>query len=399
MKWWTKTLAGLALLAGLVLFVSARHGQAQGPGQEPFPNYPFAPVSPSQPVHPLLKGLEKSSPSTSGAHPKEANSQSQPDEPEPNQDIKVTAKAGDWMICVHTYKGPEAHQMARQMVSVLRAKPYELWAYVYNFTSDARHQHEVQNKQIIEKYKQLMKLTGQTKLNVRLPSFKIEDEVGILVGGYKDMETARRALTEIKKLPMPDPKLVKLDKMWIFEKDDKQAKEMFVNPLASGMVVRNPTAPKQNVKDSPYDLAVLKRLNSDEPLTLLKNPRKFSLAIKEYRLPVYIRQNSSLDINPLKKTGLVMPSNNNPEDPSAHNAHTLAEWLRSQYKVEAYVLHTQTSSVVTIGAFDNLEDPQVKTLQQRIGTIHNQFAQLAQQNPQFDGLQIFPIGFPMQVPR
>ena len=46
---------------------------------------------------------------------------------------------------------------------------------------------------------------------------------------------------------------------------------------------------------------------------------------------------------------------------AANNAHELARTLR-QLKFDAYVLHTRTSSVVSVGAFNGPTDPEVDRL-------------------------------------
>src|SRR5437868_3415110 len=74
-------------------------------------------------------------------------------------------------------------------------------------------------------------------------------------------------------------------------------------------------------------------------------------------------------------------------DVAAMNAHELARLLR-EAKLEAYVLHTKFSSVVTVGQYDSLEDPNLRAMQILIKTRLN-----------LTITQLFPTPVPMQVPR
>ena len=58
-------------------------------------------------------------------------------------------------------------------------------------------------------------------------------------------------------------------------------------------------------------------------------------------------------------------------DAAATNAHNFAHALR-EAKLEAYVLHTPRSSIVTVGAFDGLDDPALQSMQQLLGSRFQQ---------------------------
>jgi hypothetical protein len=51
-------------------------------------------------------------------------------------------------------------------------------------------------------------------------------------------------------------------------------------------------------------------------------------------------------------------------DTAAHNAHNMAELMRKSMNLEAYVLHTRFSSLVTVGGFDRLDDPRLRSTQE-----------------------------------
>jgi hypothetical protein len=74
------------------------------------------------------------------------------------------------------------------------------------------------------------------------------------------------------------------------------------------------------------------------------------------------------------------------------------DYLRKN-KLEAYVLHTKFSSVVTVGGFDSLEDPNLlamqRTLSERLPALENSMRRL---NPTLQSMMFFPKAMPMKVP-
>ena len=131
--------------------------------------------------------------------------------PDPNQDILVTPRTGPWMISIMCYTGSNAPFMARTMVGELRQN-YRLPAYVCNYGADERRQEYERVRALVEAHKEYIRrnnLPPDQPLRIRF--MRIEEQCGVLVGGYADEKVARRALDEIRKLPMPDPNRVALD--------------------------------------------------------------------------------------------------------------------------------------------------------------------------------------------
>jgi hypothetical protein len=69
----------------------------------------------------------------------------------------------------------------------------------------------------------------------------------------------------------------------------------------------------------------------------------------------------------------------------ALQAEEIARVLR-ELKFDAYVLHTRFSSVVTVGGFENKEDPQMAQLQRKLG------------GAKFGPIELFVRPLPMPVP-
>lgn len=323
--------------------------------------------------------------------------------PEPNRDILVTPKLGPWMILVCSYRGEKKDIWARQMVALLRGNDYRLPAYVFNYGYKERIEEEKRIQREVEAYRRrLLEIHRKTgtplpeKQSFHIRRIPIKEEAGVLIGGYRDMQTARRALDEIRRLKPPDPKKVQLDRAFIAYKDKKTGKQMekwvWVNPFHRAFVVRNPTIPKEKTSPEPkWDLAALRRMNADETYSLLKCPKKITLAIKEFRTPTIVEQG-------LKNKGILSSLGFGlgvtRTDNAAISAHNLAELLRTKMGLEAYVLHTKYSSVVTIGGYDSVNDPRLREMQARLRRFLNTNHPVYRKEIGF-----FTNAWPMKVPR
>jgi hypothetical protein len=279
--------------------------------------------------------------------------------PDPNQDILVTGREGPWMIFVHWYEGPEAPQWAREFVMELR-NTHKLTAYVFNRGAEERRKEYERVKGIIEKQRQWLK-EKNLPLNqpIHVKYMRIEEQCAVLVGGYRDENTARRALEEIRKLKQPDPKKVKMHAKFCEDYDDKgklkHADAMYVNPFGSAFVARNPAIKVDRSADRTLekeDLEIFRRLNRDEAYSLLNCKKPFTLAIKQFHTPTVVQPQSA------KGTFFEHFGGKSGDrvDTAALNAHNMAEVLRKA-KFEAYVLHTKCSSIVTVGSFSTANDP------------------------------------------
>lgn len=321
--------------------------------------------------------------------------------PEPNRDILISPELGEWMILVCSYTGPQRNVWARQMVAELRGQKFRLPAYVFNYGREQRLKEERRIEKYIqekrawynEQYKKGRIKELPDRVKIRYRRIEVKEEAGVLIGGYKDMATAKKALDALKKLAMPDPKKVKLDQVGVGyeDKETHELKQKWVpvNPFLRAFVVRNPALPhEEQTREAPFDIALLRRLNADESYSLLKCPKKVTLVLKVYRMPTMIQQQFAP-----KKTveSLIFGNSESKVDGAAKSAHNLAKLLR-EMKFEAYVLHTKSMSLVTIGGFDDISDPRVAVTKRHITQVlgHPQTVQVLRhmQNPR-----------PMLVPR
>lgn len=399
-------LAGL-LLAGLVMLVAARQDRAQGQGPPLPADYGPGPggavLGPgSQSTLPQPNRNANAAPdwwSTPYAGQPTANDARAmpsglgppPDGPDPNQDIAITPTQGLWLICVNSYSGPEAAKMARDMVVELRHN-YQVPAFVFSHGREARRKEYERVRTIIQKQKEFFEQNNlPLAMPIRVKYQRIEEQYAVLVGGYPDQDSARRALEQVRKLKPPDPSRVKLASMFYVREDPKTGKtvggeQVWVNPFARAFVVTNPTVKQDKSADpNPMDLEALRRLNAQEPYSLLKCPKPVTLAIAMMQTPTVVQTHASSQgfLEALSLGG----KGGDKVDGAAVSAHNLAELLRKG-KLEAYVLHTRFHSVVAVGAFDSLEDPALKSMQQLLAT-----------RLKLDPIQLFPQPLPMKVPR
>jgi hypothetical protein len=305
-------------------------------------------------------------------------------EADPNKDYTITPEAGPWMIYVHSYTGEQAKQLAKEMCLEIRSR-YGVPAWVFNRGEEERKKQQ-------EYLERMHKLTDQTP-GVRVRVVRIPEQCAVLLGGYKDMDTARTALDHVKKLKPPENKKL-LDVVTIYGHADAEGKKdttdgtlqggTFANPFASSFVTRNPTVPMEKPVNDPTKADKLMReLNTGRPYNLLENRSPWTLAVKELTGASTIQSKSSsssfldmLGFN--KKAGELLNA-------SALQAEEVAKVLRGN-GFDAYVLHTKYSSVVTVGSFPTRDDPKLLQLQQKLGKV------------KIGPIDLFACPLPMPVP-
>jgi hypothetical protein len=298
----------------------------------------------------------------------------------------VTKDQGPWMICVHSYMGPEAPQMAREFVEELRTT-YKLPAYVFNYGAEARRKEEERVAKLVQQQREyLQQINAIPSTPIRVKRMRIEEQCAVLVGGYKDDATARRALEGIKKLKQPDAKKIKMDVACLSNPLTQTVEQAVINPFQHSFVVRNPAVPAERpVVEKTAPDPFWKQLNADEPYSVYKCPKPVTLAIKQFQGAAVVQPKSATSAF-LSKLGFG-GRDGEMLNAAAMNAHNLADVLRKG-GLEAYVLHTRYNSIVTVGAFDGPEDPRLKRMQHQIASAG-----------QLEYLQLFAQPMPMEVPK
>ncbi len=304
-------------------------------------------------------------------------------EADPNKEYAVTPEAGPWMIRVTTYVGPEARQLAHQMVLEIRSR-FDLPAYVVNYGDEERRKQQQELEQFRKQFPDYQGPIRRTR---------IQEQCMVVIGGYKDIDAAHRALVDVKKLPAPSSEklMAVLAQARPSQKvgEDHQAllEGTFVNPFLSCFAVRNPTVVQERKVDNKND-PFLKKLNAHETFSLLQCKKPWTLIVATYQ-GMHTIQPVSGESKVLSIFENLWRSNTGEMlEASAQNAHNLADAMR-KLGFEAYVLHTRGGSLVTVGGYDRSDDPRIQQVQRTLASSVR-LEQTAQMLAQ-------PI--PMEVPR
>lgn len=269
---------------------------------------------------------------------------------DPSKDYRITADAGSYFICAASFRGPDAPALARELTLVIR-KDYQMPAYVYDRGGKEREERR-------QKVMALLKDCPEGHFK----GVRIEEQFAVLVGGYKDRESAKKALEDFKKLPAPPAKFCETGIIQELGTQNGQkgviTKEVRYSPFGGSFVAPNPLVPPELPDRTKAD-DFLKKLNAGESLSLLNSKKSWTLLVKSYQGLAAIQTASAgskfLDM-------LTGRSSADHLGAAAMNAHALAQALRDMKPMsfEAYVLHDRYRSIVTVGSYDGPDDPNMK---------------------------------------
>jgi hypothetical protein len=321
---------------------------------------------------------------------------------------EVTPQAGPWMVCVASFTGEPAKELTEAMIQELRSK-YNIQAYSYCRSAELRRQ----ERERIEQEKQLRRMWADQRglaPDVPLPApktYRIEEQYAVMVGGYKDEDAAYKAAQQIRKLPAPPEKLMDQTTPGVLSGDQltpSSEKTVYINPFRSAFSVRNPTVPAEKATKDDKSASRLKSYNAGESYSLLKSPKPWTLVIKSYPAAATVKQD--FGERPLVQK-LFSPSDaGRLLNANGQEAHALADVLRKLPKGaldyplhEAYVLHEEYSSIVSIGSFESPDDPQLVQMQRFIMNRLNDPRGVLSQFRSQSRLQFYPQPLPMPVPK
>lgn len=388
----SRALAGLPLAAVAVLYFS---GGERGLGQTP--------VS-------LPSGIEAAGQQNVSPAARPAAVRPAPRPPSPYE-IKGQAPGGAWMVLAATYTGPHAVYMAEQVVRHLQNVRGPRWkaVYVWNFADQQRHKEEEEHNRM-----------AQANLNVpyRRRFTRIEEQCGVLVGGYASADEANKALVYVKHLAPPT----------VVTPDGRKAEDVLhegaegndstghtkteshklavVNPFTRAFVILNPALPRQKVDPTAKVDKAWEALNAGEDYSLLKCRKAFTLVIKYYEGPGALQDNG-VPNNAGVMAKLFGTKSRVALNATAQLAHEMARALdqsgalragaMGKYSARVYVMHMRNGSVVTVGGFDSLEDPRLKEVQRDLSRLR--LNPVRNPNPDNSSLELFAQPLPMRVPK
>ncbi len=118
-------------------------------------------------------------------------------EADPNRNYPIFPEAGNWMVLVAYYTGPEAPMLAKQMVYKIRSG--NNWpAYVFEYVDQDRQRQADELERANKMARKLMEESGTTPVNLRMKTIRVEKQYGVLIGGWNDRESAELAAKAIR---------------------------------------------------------------------------------------------------------------------------------------------------------------------------------------------------------
>lgn len=313
----------------------------------------------TDPPHELSPGL----PSPSGAG---LNNLVPPaNESDINAAYAVTADAGPWLICAASYQGPDAPELANKLCEYLRQRK-NVRAYVYNRGNEER-------RQLQEELDRWHATSPNSARRWRL-AHPQEEQLAVLIGGFRDLDAASSELKKVRKWDLPDIHLKSgrpaFDTYDSYEpvpgKKGYELKRYSINPFHTAFAIPNPTIQQQRRAGAKID-PLWKKLNADEPRSLFKCPKPWTLVVQEYT-GAQVIQPTSASGSFLEKLGFGDHNLGKRLDQSARMAQELCDMLKNdpRFGLKAYVLHTRSSSVVTVGEFDSATDPNMQRVLEQL---------------------------------
>ncbi|MFO0807993.1 MAG: hypothetical protein U0746_05180 [Gemmataceae bacterium] len=313
----------------------------------------------------------------------------------------VQPQTGPWMILVQSYDGPQARPMAEDLIQEIRSQ-YKLPAYGFNRGAEERAK-ERERVRLMNEAKAKYLVDHNLPPDTRLPPTKtvrIPDQYAVLLGGFKDLDTARKGLDEVRKLKPPSDRLMHKAVSGEAASDGQKPKlqTQSVNPFLTAFVVRNPALPTEKATHDDKPDPNLKVYNADESYSLLKCPKNWTMVVKSYQGRSTIVQTQATEKSLVQKLTSSV-SGGDVLNANAKQAHELATMLRKLGYTEVYVLHTEYSSYVTIGGYDAAGDPKLVQMQKLFaGQMADPKCGVGQLHT-IGGVQFMAQPMPMMVPK
>lgn len=347
----------------------------------------------------------------------------------------IKPEHGPYMIMVKSYvrpaagsrdavqdKGLTARELAEGLAGEIR-DTHRQYAFLFEYVSEERRAEAKQRAEARQKAqaylvqldaaKQKAALQGldfmEPDTKLRTMTHNHRDQVGVLVGGFQTEKAALEALAVLKKWPTPKNDVL-CDKGAIAQTGANGKPEIVtaaINPYATAFVVPNPSVPRPMAPPGtkiPLDPFVVK-LNGDNPYNLLKATKGWTLAVKSFTAPVQVVSGKAeAGSGPLAKLGI--GKEGRALAAGGEQAEETAKALRSMkmpdgQKLEAFVLHTRSASLVTVGQFDGPDDPALLATKRllagmKINVTEDQAGTRAVTNapPLFENITAMPVPKP-----
>lgn len=191
-----------------------------------------------------------------------------------------------------------------------------------------------------------------------------QQSVCVLAGNYASIdpsiETSKTAIQTLKWMKNYRPKVFadKRPKAYIsFDMGPNPAVGESV-PLRGAFFTVNPLAAKGSASQGNSERAnLMKQLNTGDQLSLFNNKGKYTLVVASFHGRKVLENDS------IRKVSLFNEDFGEKLNQAARDAWELATYMRQiNYEAEVHLWHDESCSVVTVGAFESLEDPAIPKL-------------------------------------
>lgn len=341
--------------------------------------------------------------------------------------LGVKPDHGAYMICVKSYTGPQSQKLAETLAEHVRTV-HQAAAYLFEYGGEQRAQEEARQARAREmqyKEKVVPFLQAQEEarkqaqaegrrfieepVKVTVPKVTVPEQWAVLVGGFPSEEAARKALDVVRTWPAPAERL--MDQQFSVGGDN--AGGTYINPFATAMVLPSPARKRGASGPPPMDPALVK-MNADEPLSLLKSKKPYTLLVKAFSVKFVAK---GKDEEPGMLDRLLGKGDESAKmlQATAHDARQMAEALRqpnfqqtaqkdAREKMrftlkpfEVFVLHTRTGSLVCVGEFDGEDDPDLTATGRALQEMGFEVSQT--QGGPGKRQRLFDNVIPLRVPR
>lgn len=259
----------------------------------------------------------------------------------------VDKSRGPWMIMVTSLRGdnPEseanANKAALDLVRELRLLKIPAWTH--------QQADEIEEIAAFDR-------TGQT---VKRKVSAQQHRICVLAGQYPsvDDKTAQETLAWIQKF---QPKAL--------EKGVYKSTPGRPGPLSRAFLTLNPLFTEEEIQQMAFrNDPLLRKLNDDREFNLLNNRGKYTLQVATFQgVSKHVIANGQKSEKEATFKFDSMLEKNITLDRAGQDAWTLVHFLRAQGH-EAYVFHERYRSVVTVGAFNDPNDPLIAKFAQKYG--------------------------------
>jgi hypothetical protein len=247
---------------------------------------------------------------------------------------RLSGHHGPWMIMVTSFSGESADQengekIANELVFQLRKKGVPAYIYRLEDEFEEVNGYDRMGRPIKRKY-----LSRQGR-------------IGVVAGNYSgpDERVAQQTLKFVKRFT---PK-VKVDGI------DGRPTDLELS-LAKAFLARNPLLSPEELAKKIRDPLVLK-LNSKSDHSLMQNKGKYTLVVATFSGNAHINPREFESFTSKQHKGANISLEN-----AAEESELLCRVMRAQQNLDAYVWHERFRSIVTVGAFQSADDPEIVRL-------------------------------------